>query len=76
MGFSRKLSWETSECQGILFSKVLKTLNLEDRGYVPDPFQFSNMLQLLNNQLCQDSSISFFFEKVNKEHLKTVNVNY
>ena len=30
---------------------------------------------LLNNQLCQDSSVPFF-EKVNKEQLKMVNVNY
>ena len=27
---------------------------------VPGLFQFSNPLQLLNNQLCQDSTISFF----------------
>ena len=32
-------------------------------------FQISYKLQLLNNQLCQDSSVSFF-EKVNKGHLK------
>ena len=37
---------------------------------VADPFQFSNLLQLLNNQLCQDSSV---FEKVNKGQLKMVN---
>ena len=30
---------------------------------------------LLNKQSCQDSSVSFF-EKVNKKHLKIVNVNY
>ena len=43
-------------------------------GYVPGPFQFKNLLHLLNNQLCQDSSVSFFFffEKVNKGHLKLV----
>ena len=39
------------------------------------PFQFSNLLQLLDNKLCQDSNISFF-EKVNKRQLKMVNVNY
>ena len=35
------------------------------------PFQFSNQLQLLNINLCQDSIFSFFsffFEKVNKGH--------
>ena len=39
------------------------------------PFPFSNLLQLLSNQLCQDSSVSFF-EKVNKGHLKMINVNF
>ena len=42
---------------------------------MPSPFQFSNLPQSLNNQLCQDSSVSFF-EKVNKGHLKMVDVNY
>ena len=32
--------------------------NLEDWGYVPGHFQFSNLLKLLNNQLCQDNSVS------------------
>ena len=50
--------------------------NLEDWGRVPGPFRFSNLHQFLNSQLCQDSSVSFFFEKVNEGHLKTVNVNY
>ena len=40
-------------------------------------FLIYNLLQLLNNQLCQDSSLgSSFFEKVYKGHLKMVNVNY
>ena len=51
--------------QGQWFSGI----NLEDWGYIPGPFQFSNQLQLLSNQLCQDSS-AHFFEKVNKEQLK------
>ena len=33
--------------------------NLEDWDKVSGPFQFSNLSQLLNNQLCQDSSVSF-----------------
>ena len=49
--------------------------NLEDWDKVPDPFQFSNLFQLLNNQLCQDSNV-LFFEKVSKAQLKTVNINY
>ena len=39
----------------IIFGNLLN--NLEVWGYVPGPFQFSNPLQLLNNQLCQDSSV-------------------
>ena len=39
-------------------------------------FQFGKLLQLLNNQLCQDFSVSFFFENVNKGQLRMVNVNY
>ena len=40
-------------------------------------FLIYNLLQLLNNQLCQDSSLgSSFFEKVYKGRLKMVNVNY
>ena len=35
--------------------------NLEDWCY-PGLFQFSNLLQLLNNQLCQDSNVSFFWK--------------
>ena len=35
--------------------------NLEDWGYVPGCFQFSNLPQLLNNQLHHDSSVSFFW---------------
>ena len=34
--------------------------SLENWSYIPDPFQFSNMLKLLNNQLCQDPSVPFF----------------
>ena len=33
-----------------------------DWGYVLDPFQFSNLLQILSNYLCQVSSISFFWK--------------
>ena len=36
--------------------------NLEDWGYVPGPFQFSTLPQLLNNQLFQVSSVSFFWK--------------
>ena len=39
-------------------------------------FQFGKLLQVLNNQLCQDFSVSFFFENVNKGQLRMVNVNY
>ena len=50
----------------IIFRNILN--NLKDWGYVPGPFQFSHLLQLLNNQLCQDSTVSFFW-KVNKWNL-------
>ena len=46
--------------------------NLEDWGYVPDPFQLTNLLQLLNNQLCRLFSASFF-DRMNKGKLKMVN---
>ena len=45
--------------------------NLEDWDEVPGLFQFSNMLQLLNNLLCQIPKFHFF-EKVNEERLKIV----
>ena len=48
---------------------------MEDWAYVSDPLQFSKLLQLLNNQLCQDSNVSIFL-KVHKEQSKMVNVNY
>ena len=35
--------------------------NLEYWGEAPDLSQFSNLSQILNNQLRQDSSVSFFF---------------
>ena len=51
--------------------------NLQDWGKVTGPFQFSNLPHLLKSQLFQNSSDSFFFfEKVNKEQLKMVHVNY
>ena len=31
-------------------------------GLVPGSFQFSNLLKLLSNQLCQGSSVSFFWK--------------
>ena len=52
----------------MIFRNLLK--NLENSGLVADPFQFSNLLQLFNNQLYQDSIV---FEKVNKGQLKMVN---
>ena len=36
--------------------------DLEDWGYVPGPFQFNKLLRLLNNQLCEDSSVSSFWK--------------
>ena len=36
--------------------------DLEDWGYVSGPFQFINLLQLLNNQLWQVSDVSFSWE--------------
>ena len=36
---------------------------------VPGTFQFRNLLQLLNKQLCQVSRVSFF-ERMNKGELK------
>ena len=44
--------------KGNIFWNLLN--DLEDWGYVPGPFQFSNLFQLLDNQLCQVSSVSFF----------------
>ena len=37
--------------------------------------EFSNLLQLLNNQLCQGYSVSFF-ERMIKVELKMVYINY
>ena len=50
--------------------------NLEDWGKVSGPFQFRNLLKLLTNQLCQDSSCFHFSGKVKIAHLKIVNVDY
>ena len=36
--------------------------NLEDWGYVPGTFQFSNLFQLLNNQLRQVPVLHFFWK--------------
>ena len=41
----------------------------------PGPFQIGNLLQLLKNPLCQDSSVSHF-EKARKGKLKMVSVHY
>ena len=41
-----------------------------DWSYVLDPFQFSNLLQFLNNYLCQVSSISFFLKEWIRENKK------
>ena len=38
-------------------------------------FHISNLLQLLNNQLCPDYSVALF-EKANKRQLKMVILNY
>ena len=56
-----------------IFSNLLN--NLEDVGYVPGPFQFSNLLQLVNNQLCQDPSVSLS-RKGEEGAIKMVNVIY
>ena len=61
------------QARAIIFRNLLE--NLEDWDKVPDPFQFSNLFQLLNNQLCQDSNV-LFCEKVSKAQLKMVNINY
>ena len=45
-------------------------------GQVPGVFQFSNLLQLLNNQLCVKILGFHFFEKVNQGQPKLANVNY
>ena len=44
----------------IIFKNLLNIL--EDWGWVPDPLQFNSLLQLLHNQLCQDSIVSFFWK--------------
>ena len=49
---------------------------MEDWGQVSDLFQFSNLLQLPNNQLCQDSSFSFFFWKGEQGVNKIVDINF
>ena len=46
--------------------------NLEDWGQVPDPYLFSNLLQLLKVKI----KVFHFFAKVNKRQLKIVNINY
>ena len=38
--------------------------------------KFSNLLQLLNDQLCQDSSVSFFWKGEWETFKKNLNVNY
>ena len=49
--------------------------NLEDWSWIPGPFQFGNLPQLFNNQLCQ-ILVFHLFEKMNKGQLKWVNVNH
>ena len=44
----------------MIFRNLLN--NLEEWCLAPNLFQFNNQLQLLNNQLCQDSTISFFWK--------------
>ena len=39
-------------------------------------FSLATCSKLLNNRLCQLSSISFFFERVNKGELNMVNIKY
>ena len=46
---------------------------VKQAGWVPGPFQFSKLLKLLKNQLCQVFRVSFFFERMNKRKL---NINY
>ena len=65
-------TWPQIKVREIIFRNLLNSL--EDWGQVAGPFQFRNLLQLLNKQLCEGSSISFF-EKVNKGRLEMVNVN-
>ena len=55
------------------FEKSFKQLEGLGQGF--RFFQFSKRFQLYHNQLCQDSSVSFF-GKANRGHLKMVNVNY
>ena len=57
----------------IILSNILR--NLEDWSWVPGPFQFGNLPQLFDNQLCQ-IPVFHLFEKVNKGQLKWVNVNH
>ena len=57
----------------MIFMNLLN--NLGNWGYIPGLFQFSNLLQLLNNQFCQDRRVPFF-EKVSKRQIKMVNVHY
>ena len=55
-------TWPTDRYeQGKYFFRNLFN-NLRDLGLVPGPFQFSNLLQLLDNQLSQDFSISLFWK--------------
>ena len=56
------LSYQTWLTDRYAMTRILRNLlnNLEDWGKVLSPFQFSNLLQLLINQLCQHSSVSLF----------------
>ena len=33
----------------------------KSNNFLAGPFQFNKLLQLLNNQLCKDSTVSFFW---------------
>ena len=53
--------WETDRYKQI--QSCWKSLKqLEGLGLSFRFFQFSNLFQLFNNQLCQDSSVSFFWK--------------
>ena len=59
--------------QGQKFQESLE--QFRGQGLSSRSFSISNLLQLLKYQLCQDSSVSFFW-KLNKVQLKIANVSY
>ena len=51
----------SADLAGVVVTRF-DTSNYAVERLPPGPFQFSNLLQLVNNQSCQLSSVSFFLK--------------